>query len=87
MPDDYATSVEFYLRAKCIIVTSKFGQNIVVTAQSKQENIFGPSYAGMRVSRVLLFDHKATEYVAIGLTSGNCIIKVADKLLKDEIVD
>lgn len=68
-------------------MTSKCGQNIVVTAQSKQFNIFGPKYIGMRVSRVLLFDHKATEYFAIGLTSGNCIIKLADKLMKDEIVD
>ena len=41
----------------------------------------------MRVSRVMLFDHKATEYLAIGLTSGNCIVKMADKLMKDEIVD
>jgi len=76
--DDFAASVEFYLRAKCIIVTSKFGQNIVVTAQSKQFNIFGPSFEGMRVSRVMLFDYKSTEYLAIGLSSGNCIIKLAD---------
>ena len=87
MPDDYASSVEFYLRAKCIIVTSKCGQNLVVTAQAKQFNIFGPKFEGMRVSRVMLFDHKATEYLAIGLTSGNCIVKMADKLMKDEIVD
>ena len=58
-----------------------------MTAQSKQFNIFGPNYAGMRVSRVLLFDHKATEYLAIGLTSGNCIIKLADKVMNDEIID
>ena len=55
---DYAVNVEFYLRAKCIIVSSKFGQNLVVTSHSKQFDIFGPSSVGMRVSRILLFDHK-----------------------------
>ena len=32
------------------------------------------------------FEHKAIEHLAIGLTSGNCIIKLADKLMKDEYV-
>ena len=79
-------NVEFYLRAKCIIVSSKFGQNLVVTSHSKQFDIFGPSSVGMRVSRILLFDHKQTENLAIGLTTGNCIVKLADKLMKDENV-
>ena len=43
-PNDYAKTVEFYLRAKCIMVSSKCGQNIVVTAQSKQFDILGPSF-------------------------------------------
>ena len=85
-PNDYAVNVEFYLRAKCIIVSSKFGQNLVVTSHSKQFDIFGPSSVGMRVSRILLFDHKQTENLAIGLTTGNCIVKLADKLMKDENV-
>ena len=84
---DYSTSVEFYLRAKCIIVSSKFGQNIVITSHLKQFDIFGPRFKGMCVSKVLHFDYKNSEYLAIGLTNGNCIIKRADKLMNESIED
>lgn len=33
--NDFASSVEFYLRARCIIVNSKYGENLVVTAKNK----------------------------------------------------
>ena len=77
--------MEFYLRAKCILVSSKFGQNIVVTSTSNQFDIYGQSHKGMQVSKIMHFDYKQTEYLALGLVSGNTIIKVADKLMHDQI--
>ena len=74
------------MRAKCILVCSKFGQNIVVTTQSKHFNVFGPRYSRLKVSRILTFDYKNIQHLAIGLMNNNCIIKIADKLMKDEIM-
>ena len=42
--NDFASSVEFYLRARCIIVNSKYGENLVVTAKNKQFEVFGKNY-------------------------------------------
>ena len=41
----------------------------------------------MCVSKILHFDYKQHEYLALGLTNGNCIIKRADKLMKEDIED
>ena len=41
----------------------------------------------MQVSRILHFDYKQTEYLAIGLKNGNGIIKLADKLMTNDIID
>ena len=40
----------------------------------------------MQVSRMIVFEHKNIDHLAIGLTSGNCILKLADKLMKDDYV-
>lgn len=40
----------------------------------------------MQVSRIIVFEHKNIDHLAIGLTSGNCILKLADKLMKDDYV-
>merc|ERR1712151_75485 len=61
-PNDFATTVEFYLRAKAIIVSSKRGQNIVITSQLKQYDVFKENLSAdmgkyLEVSRLLHFDH------------------------------
>lgn len=59
----------------------------MITSHLKQFDIFGPRFKGMCVSKVLHFDYKNSEYLAIGLTNGNCIIKRADKLMNESIED
>ena len=67
--------MEFYLRAKAIIVCSKKGQNIVITSQLKQYDVFGNMSNNHKVSKLLHFDHKGNEMIAIGLYDGRVIIK------------
>ena len=73
---DFATTVEFYLRAKAIIVSSKRGQNIVITSQLKQCDVFGSMDGSLKVCKLLHFDHKGgNEMIALGLYNGNVIVK------------
>ena len=68
--EDYAIAVEFYFRAKCIVICSKLGENIVITSQLKQFNVFGPADRRIEISNVHLFEHKNQEKIALGLTNG-----------------
>jgi len=36
---------------------------------------------------MVLFDHKGNEFVAIGLYNGMCLIKAAESLMSDSLVD
>ena len=84
---DFATTVEFYLRAKAIIVSSKRGQNIVITSQLKQYDVFGTMGNNLKVSKLLHFDHKSgNEMIALGLYNGDVIVKQAETLLSDDTI-
>ena len=54
-PDDYAMCVEFYLRARLIIVTTNLGQSIVITRDLKQQ----PALTSpLKVTRMHVYENK-----------------------------
>ena len=84
--EDFASCVEFFIRAKAIIVTSKLkGETIAITSKLKQFVCFGKE-EGIRsdtqiISRLEIFEYKNEEYIAIGLKDGSVIIKLSGTIL------
>lgn len=81
-PNDYAVACDFYLRTKAIFVCSKNGENIVVTSQLQQFTVFGAKR--LQISKLLFFDIKGVDMIAIGLRSGVGILKSGESLLSDK---
>jgi hypothetical protein len=53
-PDDYGVSLEFYWRAKAILVSSKMGESIAVTNYLKQWNIFEEGSEDVQVKSLVV---------------------------------
>ena len=70
---DYAVACDIYLCTKSIFVCSKLGQNIVVTKELKQFSLFGDKK--LQISKMLFFEIKGVEMLALGFRSGVGIIK------------
>jgi hypothetical protein len=73
-------SCDFFLRAKAIIVSSRLGENVVVTSKFQQFPVVAQG-GKMQVSKVMFFDRRDVDMVAIGLRSGVGVIKKADSLI------
>ena len=69
------------------MIGTRYGQAIAVTTNMKQFNILGQCNQGIPISKMVLFDHKGNEFVAIGLYNGMCLIKAAESLMSDSLVD
>jgi hypothetical protein len=81
--NDYAVCCELYLRAKAILVCSRLGENVVITSQLKQFPVFGEPNR-RKVSRLHFFEYRGVDMIAVGLRTGECILKKADTLLSDQ---
>jgi len=63
----------------------------VITSQLKQYDVFKENLSAdmgkyLQVSRLLHFDHKGSEMIAIGQYNGQVIIKQAETLLSDDTI-
>ena len=58
----------------------------MITSQLKQYDVFGNMGNSLKVSRLLHFDHKGNEMIALGLYDGKVIIKQAETLLSDDTI-
>ena len=85
-PEDFASCVEFFIRAKAIIVSSKLrGETIAITSKLKQFVCFGKEEGVKQNSNVVtkceIFEHKNEEYIALGLRDGSVIVKLSGSIL------
>ena len=85
-PEDFASCVEFFIRAKAIIVSSKIkGETIAITSKLKQFVCFGKEDGNkieqQVISRLEIFEHKNEEYIAMGLKDGSVIVKLSGTIL------
>lgn len=74
---------DFWLRAKAIIVSSRFGENIVVTSKFQQYPVVAPqpNEKKLQISKIMFFDRRDVDMVAIGLRTGVGIIKKLDTII------
>lgn len=83
--EDFACAIEFYMRAKCLIVTSKLtGESLVVNSKLQQRNCFGVKddrFIPVHISRIEQFEYKNDEYFAVGMTDGSVQIRVGEQIM------
>lgn len=85
-PEDFASCVEFFIRAKAIIVSSKLrGETIAITSKLKQFVCFGKEESSRNslqiVTRCEIFEHKNEEYIALGCRDGSVVVKLSGTIL------
>lgn len=82
--DDYATSIDIYLKSMIVLVTSKQEQNFIITPNLKQTRIFKDLQIPISKLHINDVHH---ELVLSGLSSGELLINQPAQILNNEFQD